>query len=154
MNRRLGGPSYKDVQADLGNNHTFTDPTNEFSPETTRRTIYRLWARQGNNPLLESLDCPDPAVKSPRRPQTITPVQALSLLNNAYAEQTAEQFAQRVRRETGEEVLKHIQRSYKLAYGRDPTSREQELATRFISQYGLPQFCLVLLNSNEFVFVE
>lgn len=154
LNRRVGGPSYRDVKVDLGNNHTFTDPTNEFSTETTRRTIYRLWARSGNNPLLESLDCPDPSVMSPRRPHTITPVQALSMLNNAYAEQTAEHFARRVQSDAGADAALQIARCYQLAFGRPSTVREHEIALKFIQQFGLPQFCLVLLNSNEFVFVE
>lgn len=154
LNRQVGGPSYRDMKAELATNHTFTDPTNEFTPDTTRRTIYRLWARSGNNPMLESLDCPDPAVMSPRRPHTITPVQALSMLNNAYAEKTAEQFAKRVHNEAGEDVSKEIERCYQLAFCRQPSDRERELASKFVARFGVPQLCLVLLNSNEFVFVE
>lgn len=154
LNRQVGGPSYRDMKAELKTNHTFTDPTNEFTPDTTRRTIYRLWARCGNNPLLESLDCPDPAVMSPRRPHTITPVQALSMFNNAYAEKTAEQFARRVRNDAGEEMSKQIERCYQLAFCRQPSDRERELASKFVARFGVPQLCLVLLNSNEFVFVE
>lgn len=154
LNRQVGGRSYRDMKADLATNDTFTDPTNEFTPDTTRRTIYRLWARCGNNPLLESLDCPDPAVMSPRRPHTITPVQALSLLNNAYAEKTAEQFARRVRDDAVDDVSKQIDRCYRLAFARSPNDREREIASKFVTQFGVPQFCLVLLNSNEFVFVE
>ncbi len=47
LNRQLGGPSFRDVKVDLGNNHTFTDPTGEFSDATNRRTIYRLWRDPG-----------------------------------------------------------------------------------------------------------
>ena len=104
LNRRVGGPSYRDMKVDLGNNHTFTDPTGEFSEATNRRTIYRLWARSGNHPMLESLDCPDPSVLAPRRTNTITPVQSLSMINDAFMEKCAERFAERVRREAGEDV--------------------------------------------------
>jgi hypothetical protein len=154
LNRKLGGPSYRDVKVDLGNNHTFTTPTGEFSPNTCRRTLYRLWARSGNNPLLESLDCPDPTVTAPRRTQTITPVQALSLMNNAFMEKCAARFAERLRKEAGDEPREQIERAYRLAYGRAPAKKERALARPFIAEYGLEQFCLVLFNANEFLYVD
>jgi hypothetical protein len=155
LERRLGGPSYRDVEVKLKQNHEFTDPTNEFSPQTCRRTIYRLWARSGNHPLLQSLDCPDPSVMMPNRPGTITPVQALSLMNNAFMENCAQRFADRVRGESaGESVANQVRLAYRLALAREPTDPESTLAESFIADHGLAQFCLVLLNTNEFLFVN
>ncbi|HTN77702.1 MAG TPA: PSD1 and planctomycete cytochrome C domain-containing protein, partial [Pirellulaceae bacterium] len=93
LNPQLGGPSFRDVTVKLNQNHEFTGPTGEFTPDTCRRSVYRLWARSGNHPLLEGLDCPDPTVMVPRRARTITPLQALSLLNNRFMEQAAQRFA-------------------------------------------------------------
>jgi hypothetical protein len=155
LERRLGGPSYRDVEVKLKQNHEFTDPTNEFSPQTCRRTIYRLWARSGNHPLLQSLDCPDPSVMMPSRPGTITPVQALSLMNNAFMENCAQRFSDRVRSESaGDSVAHQVRHAYRLALAREPTDPESTLAESFIADHGLAQFCLVLLNTNEFLFVN
>ena len=154
LQRRMGGPSYRDVTVKLGTNHEFTDPTGEFHDEVNRRTIYRLWARCGNNPLLESLDCPDPSVMLPRRSQTITPVQSLSLLNSRFVEQCAARLAERARRETGAEAAEQIDRVYRLALGRRPQPQELELARSFLQDRGLEQLCLVLFNTNEFLFLE
>ncbi len=135
----------------LGTNHEFTTPTGEFHE---RRTIYRLWARSGNNPLLESLDCPAPSVMAPRRSQTITPVQSLSLLNNGFVEECAKRLADRVRREAGQKDEEQIHRLYRLVLARTPQPREVDLARDFLKRRGLEQLSLVLLNTNEFLFVE
>jgi hypothetical protein len=157
LNPKLGGPSYRDMKVDsgvMGTNSEFTDPTGEFSENTCRRTIYRLWARSGNNPMLESLDCPDPSVMSPQRTETITPVQALSLLNNSFIEECAKRFAQRVQRDAGESANAQIERAYALALARAPRSEELALANSFVREHGIEQFCLVLLNTNAFLYVD
>ncbi|MBW3541145.1 MAG: DUF1553 domain-containing protein [Planctomycetes bacterium] len=157
LNPAVGGPSYRDVKVDggvMGSNAEFTVPTAEFNAETLRRTIYRLWARAGNNPLLESLDCPDPSVMLPRRTMTTTPVQSLSLLNNAFMEHCAGRFAERVRREGGSGADAQIRRAYALAFGREPRPRELKLSRPFVEKRGLEQLCLVLMNANEFLFVD
>lgn len=159
LNRSIGGPSYRDVHVKLNQNHEFTDPTNEFSPATCRRTIYRLWARSGNHPLLQSLDCPDPSVMMPNRPGTITPLQALSLMNNVFMEKCADSFAGRIAEQTSNDSVEaSIALAYQLAIARQPTERESTLAASFIETHGmrvgLKQLCLVLLNTNEFIFIN
>ena len=154
LNPRVGGPSFRDVTVKLGNNHEFTNPTDEFSPDTCRRTIYRLWARSGNNPLLTSLDCPDPSVMVPRRPGSITPIQAFSLLNNPLMERCAAAFAERADSQSGGTQEAGIEHAFQLALQRAPTIEERELSLQFVQDHGWNQFCLVLLNTNEFAFVE
>jgi hypothetical protein len=41
-----------------------------------------------------------------------------------------------------------------LAYQREPTQEEAELATKLVNDHGLKALCRVLCNSNEFVTVE
>jgi hypothetical protein len=41
-----------------------------------------------------------------------------------------------------------------LTLGRRPKTREMELAREFVKKRGLEQLCVVLLNTNEFLFVE
>jgi hypothetical protein len=157
LNSRVGGASYRDMKVDggkMGTNAEFLGPAEDAGHESHRRTVYRLWARAGNNPMLASLDCPDPSVMSPRRVQTTTPLQALSLLNSPFMERCAAQFAERVRLETGDDVGAQVSRAFETALGRPPRSEESEPARQFVEARGLEQFCLVLFNTNEFLFVE
>jgi hypothetical protein len=157
LNLRLGGPSYRDVQTsrnEKSKNDEFTLPSEEFSGDTCRRSIYRLWARSGNHPLMECLDCPDPAVASPRRTQTITPLQALSLLNNGFIEECAKRCAERVRREAGDTAGEEVDRLYSLLFNRAPRHEERQLTEAFVHEHGLEQLCLTLFSSNEFLYVD
>jgi hypothetical protein len=150
LNPQVGGPSYRDVTMIQGRNgnHEFTTPTNSFDADSRRRTIYRLSARTGNHPLLESFDCPDPTVMAPRRNRTITPLQALSLLNNPFAEHCGRSLAERV---GGGEPDAQVRQVYRLVLGRAPDDEELQLGREFVAAEGLPQFCLVLFNTNEFL---
>jgi hypothetical protein len=157
LNSRIGGPSFLDIEVNRkgpNTNFEFKGPTGEFSEAVNRRTLYRLWARSGNHPLLEALDCPDPSVVTPKRSRTITPVQALAMSNNVFMERCADKFAERVRREAGDDVARQVERAWRLAFSRSPRERETKLAQEFAARHGLDQLCLVLFNANEFLFVE
>ena len=43
---------------------------------------------------------------------------------------------------------------YRLALGREPTAEEGRAVTEYASKYGLANACRVILNSNEFMFVN
>ena len=70
----------------------FYESIDEAGPETLRRTIYRFTPRGGRNPFLDTFDCPDPSVTTPKRAATTTPLQALALMNNALVFQMAGGF--------------------------------------------------------------
>jgi hypothetical protein len=154
LDRKLGGPGFRDVQVKLGNNHEFTDAVSDVPPEHRRRTLYRLWANSGGHPLLESLDCAAPGVALPRRAATITPLQALSLMNDPLAAFSAEHFAKRLRAEAGEEKDAQLRHGWALAMGRVPTAEELSDLRVFLDEHGLEQTCLVIFNSNEFLFLK
>ena len=97
--------------------------------------------------MLDSFDCPDPAVATPQRSVSNTPVQALTLLNNEFVIRQAGFLAERL----GNEDV--VDKAYDLLYGRSPTAREREIGVRFLSKQPLAAYCRVLLNSNEFVYV-
>ncbi len=154
LNPQIGGESFRDVEVALEENHEFTDPTNEFSENTCRRSVYRLWARSGNNPLMDCLDCPDPTVMAPIRAHTITPLQALSLLNNPFIDQCAVAFANRITSAVGDDAEQQVTQLYQIAFSREPTNEEQQLAVQFLTEFGLKELCLATFNTNEFLFVD
>jgi hypothetical protein len=47
-----------------------------------------------------------------------------------------------------------INRAVQLVWLREPEAAERRALTRFVRDHGLPALCRLLLNSNEFLFVE
>ena len=154
LDLKLGGPGFRDFKiSSAGNNETYT-VFDAIGPEFNRRSLYRTWVRAGTSPLLDTLDCPDPSVPTPRRSVTSTPLQALSLLNDAFIEHYAARFAERLRREAGDDATAQIHRAYTLAFARQPTPEEIAFGQRFVADHGRTQFCVVLFNASEFLFVD
>jgi hypothetical protein len=99
------------------------------------------------------LDCPDPSVATPRRSVTSTPLAALSLLNSKFVEHYAQKFAERLQREAPDDSAR-VRLAYALAFSREANEDEVEFARRVIGEIGLTNFCLVVFNSNEFLYVD
>jgi mono/diheme cytochrome c family protein/cytochrome c553 len=131
--------------------HTATDKIND--PSTFRRTIYRFVVRSVPNPFLETLDCADPNMNVPVRNTTMTALQALALLNNPFMVRQAEFFAARLEKESAD-LETRIDLAYRLAFGRYPTADEKTLMCGYTRRHGLANACRLLLNSNEFMFVD
>jgi hypothetical protein len=122
-------------------------------PATFRRTIYRFVVRSVPNPFLENLDCADPNLSVPVRNTTLTALQALTLLNNPFMVKQSEFFAERLRK-VHAEPARQIEAAYRLAFGRPPTGEESAAMVAHVQRHGLANGCRVLLNANEFLFVD
>jgi hypothetical protein len=154
LDRAVGGPGFRDwTVTSQGNNELYT-VSDEASAQFNRRTLYRMVIRAGTSPFLDVLDCPDPSVATARRTLTTTPLQALSLLNNPFMERSAAKWAERLQRESPNDLAGQLRRAYRLAFGREATSEEIRSGSRFAARHGTSQFCLVLLNANEFMYVD
>jgi hypothetical protein len=154
LDRTIGGKGYQDTKSYFFQGSQYYDPVEQVGPAFYRRTLYRMWARGGRSPFLDTFDCPDPSTTTPRRAVTTTPAQALALLNNALVLHAADRFAGRVRREAGTEVGAQVRLAYRLAYGREPTDSEARRVTAFVNQHGLAALGRVLFNSNEFMQID
>ncbi len=154
LDPELGGIGYRDVREFKYKGSHFYEPLSELGTEKRRRTIYRFSPRGGRNPFLDTFDCPDPSTATPKRADTNTPLQALSMMNNDLIFQMSELLAQRVTRERGTDVNQQVARIYELAFGRLATAAEIEAASQFSSEHGLPALCRVIFNSNEFIFIQ
>jgi hypothetical protein len=153
-NSTVGGPGYRDIRHFQFKGSNFYESIDETSPESRRRTIYRFTARGGRNPFLDTFDCPDPSVTTPMRAATTTPLQALALMNNSLVFQMADEFANRMARESGDATDAQIRQVYLVAYGREADAHEIQAAKAFVEEHGLASFCRVILNSNEFLYVR
>jgi hypothetical protein len=154
LNDAAGGPGYQDFKLTIRGATYYYTPIDADDPALYRRSIYRTWARSGRNGLLDALDCPDPSTVSPRRAMTTTPLQALSMLNNAFVLRMADRFAERLQKDAGADTGKQIERAFALAYDRRPNPDELRRLRPVIERHGLAVFCRALFNSNEFVYVD
>ena len=102
---------------------------------------------------MECLDCADPSLLTPKRNTTLTALQALSLLNNQFMVRQAEHFAARLEAASADRG-QQIALAYQLAFGREPSENERRLVSEYAAHNGLANMCRVILNSNEFLFVD
>ncbi len=150
----MGGPSVRWFGfVDDHSPHYHYDRFSPDAPGAARRSIYRHVVRSVPDPFFEALDCADPSTLTPQRYATLTPLQALTMLNNRFMLRQSERFAARVRRRA-EGVEAQVAAAYRIAFARAPTSEERAAAVPFAEQHGLAGLCRLIFNLNEFVFVD
>jgi hypothetical protein len=125
-------------------------------PETWRRAVYMFNIRTFHEPLMTVFDCPDASVQTPRREQSTTALQALSLMNNGFVFEQALRFADRAEQLAGVNASSRdlVQAAFRLAFARDARPEELADGAAFIDSTDLFSLCRVLLNSNEFLYVR
>ena len=99
------------------------------------------------------LDGADPNVNVPVRNTTITPLQALTLLNDPFMIAQAQAFAERLKREEPSDS-KRIDLAFRYALGRSTTERERAAFVSYIRDHGSANACRLIFNLNEFLFVD
>jgi cytochrome c553 len=155
----MGGPGF-DLFGFLDDHspHYKYEEYNPDDPRTLRRSVYRFIVRSVPDPFMETLDCADPSLVTPVRQATTTPLQALTLLNNRFMVRQAERLASRAETVAGVKATDNpaatIQTALRLTLGRSPTPDELAALTQYAREHGLSNACRVLLNLNEFVFVD
>ena len=154
LKSHAGGPGFKDVSITLNNGTTYYEPASVDDEACFYRTVYRFSPRGDRPALLESFDCPDPSSTAPKRSVTTTPLQSLSLLNNAFVLRLAELLADRVAADAGESLEVQVDHAWRRVIGRQPTAEERTLSRQLVAHHGLPALCRGLFNTTEFVVVD
>jgi mono/diheme cytochrome c family protein len=154
LDLRMGGPGFRLYRYMVDNVSTYF-PLDHVGPETYRRTVYHQGARAAGVDLLSDFDLPDNAFPVPKRGNTTTPLQALTLLNHSFTLDMAAALAGRLEKEAGkEDIAAQVNRAHALAFQRAPTRKEREAAVNFIRQISLRAYCRALLNSNDLIYCE
>lgn len=155
MDWQMGGPGYYLFQLEKPEHsphfqyHKF-DPADKASH---RRSIYRFIARSQPNPYMTTLDCADSSQSTPRRNETLTSLQALTLLNNKFNLVMAQEFAGRLADETSD-LESQVGQAVELVTQRPATRGEVAELVEYARTYGLNNLCRMLFNLSEFVFVD
>jgi hypothetical protein len=159
LNSRLGGRPVRVAIEPEVYDLIFTEGERDglwlVAPESEqhRRSLYLLNKRSLRLPLMMAFDQPDTMTSCPVRPTSTHALQALTLFNSDFMQQQSAEFAARVDREGGGSVDKKLRLAYKLALARLPRPAELTMGKQFLRSGNLPDFCLALLNRNEFVYI-
>jgi hypothetical protein len=146
--------------------------------------VYLFHKRNVRLPLFEAFDQPDTLTSCPVRPTSTFAPQALILLNGPFMNERAREFAARLLQECNGREAVWIERAYRIALARGPRREEMRTALEFLHGQsellrdrlrqrlpvavpeGTPEgvdpalaaaladFCLALLNRNEFVYLD
>jgi hypothetical protein len=137
----------------------------------SRRSVYLKTLRNKREPLLEAFDQPDRIVGTGSRNTTTSPTQSLLMINGEWTLQRASHLAERVQKEIPGGDDSQIRQAYRIVYARDPSEAEMRRGQEFLAQVrtrneatltpgavtpdpALVDYCHVLLNSNEFLYVD
>lgn len=136
--------------------------------ESNHRSIYLMQQRNRRHPYLELFDSADPNVSIGLRQPTVTPTQALYLMNSRFVHEQAEGLAQRLL-EMGGTSESRLEYAFEIVHGRQPSEDDFESTLQFLKDYQqrLPQpettesrlrawsaVSRVMLTSNSFLFVD
>jgi hypothetical protein len=176
LNPAVGGPSFKpEISAEALEGLSKKAAAWNASPpaEQGRRSLYMFTQRSLLPPLMTTFDFCDTMQPCARRDESIVAPQALALLNGEFAHERSRKLAERVLAQAGADPQKQIQRAWGLALGRAPSGREQSAAFAHLEKQkrnlqpqttapksgpatdaALTSLCHVLLNCNEFIYVD
>lgn len=118
------------------------------------RSLFLVQKRNLRVPLMEAFDLPENAVSCARRSVSTVAPQALTLLNSEFVADIANGFAERLQREAGPGVNDQVERGFTLALQRGPDEAERTASIKFCEERSLAEFCRVMLNVNEFAYVD
>lgn len=165
MNLKSGGPSArlpfpKEISSTLIKKQAEAtkDPA-----EHERRSIYTFARRNARHPLFDLFDRPDALISCSRRNESTTAPQALMLLNSEFAHTVAGRLAAELNNEHGSDAAALVSTAILRCFARAPTPAEVALGRKFLERQtaltpgfreALADYCLALLNSNEFVYVD
>jgi len=112
--------------------------------------VYSFTSRRNPDPAMSLFDFPTPNATVEQRNVTNVPLQRLYMLNSSFVEEQARGLAKRL---NGDDRQK-IQEAYRILYGRTPSAVELDLGLTFVRRSDWNEYARVLLNANEFFWVN
>jgi hypothetical protein len=128
--------------------------TDEDEAEANRRSVYIFVRRNTRYPMLQAFDMPDTHESCARRNVTVSSTQALEMLNSEVVMGWARTLSKRVRNDAGLDERGQVE---------PPSADEAAGALEFLKKQAavagdgeaaFTDFCHMLINSNEFVYVN
>jgi hypothetical protein len=133
----------------------------------SRRAVFTKVIRNKRDPVLDVFDFPERFGSVGERNITTSPTQSLFMINGDWMLDRAKTLAERIVREAPGGEDSRVRLAYRLAVARDASVPELDRAVNFIYERrgdakvdvgkvdaALIDFCHVLLNSNEFLYLD
>jgi mono/diheme cytochrome c family protein len=138
LNLEVGGPSVKPYQP-AGYWSYLNFPKREWQKDggekQYRRGLYTYWCRTFPHPGMVAFDAPSREECTAERTRSLTPTQALVLLNDPVYVEAARGFASRVLAEGGSGDGQRLKWAYRQALDRDPTPAEVPVLTALLEKH-------------------
>lgn len=126
-----------------------------------RRGMYTYFWRSTPHPALKVFDAPDAQRTCTRRSRSNTPLQSLTLLNDAAYVECAEGLSERILAVESKNDLVRIQSAFQICVAREPTSAEESILMRLLGESRAEQgasekqawtaVTRAILNLDEFI---
>ena len=155
LNKTMYGPSFQDFVIEKPEHsphyeYHLHDPSD---PQCFRRSVYRFLVRSQPEPFMASLDCADPSMQVERRNESASPLQALSLWNDAFMLTAARLAEERSKLDTTP-LDQQVSNAWFACLSRPIEADDLAALTALAREQGMGSVWRVLWNSNRFVFVE
>ncbi len=156
LDTTLGGPSF-DIES-RAPRRPGTAPV--VDAKTNRRGAYMIRGFSTSRDIvpnfLQSFDVDDGRAPCPQRTQTVTAPQGLFLMNSPEIENASKMFADRMRKESKEDLGAAVDLGYKIALSRNPSSNEKDQALTVVGgdPARLKSLAWLLFNLDEFIYVQ
>jgi hypothetical protein len=128
--------------------------------KTNRRGVYMVRGFSTNREVvpnfLQSFDVDDGRAPCPLRTQTVTPPQALFMMNSDEIEKASTKLAERLQKETNGDVRTAVDLGYRITLGRLPSPNERDHALTYVADKPdrLKGLAWLLFNLDEFIYVQ
>jgi hypothetical protein len=154
LDRAMGGPGFQVFGFTDDHSPRYDYQVDSLDKSAThRRSIYRFIVRSVPDPFMTTLDCADPSINVAKRNDTLTALQALALLNDRFMVGAAQPFAAKVA-SSEDSTDARVDAAFRAALGRNADPIERQILGAIAERHGWANACRLMLNLNEFVFVD
>ena len=163
--RRLKAEQIRDAMLAISGELQTTIGGPSVDAKTPRRALYVKSFRNTPDTFLAAFDVANGLKSVAQRNSTTTPTQSLMMINGDYTLGRAQKLAEQLAKNEFAMPDAMLTHAFRLTWGRAPSDGELSSARRFIAassaedqwtfdQDRLVDFCHVLFNSNEFLYVD
>ena len=138
--------------------------------DTNKRSVYLMVQRSQRQPYLSTFDGADPNVSTPERTSSITPLQALFMMNSEFIHARSKDFAAKLIA-TAPNDTRRLNLAYESVFARPPAPEEVRKAREYLrlsheklKAAGVPRdklaqevwasYLRAILASNEFIYID
>ncbi|APW62671.1 DUF1549 and DUF1553 domain-containing protein [Paludisphaera borealis] len=156
LDATVGGPSFDPA----GAGRSGPRGGSSARAKTNRRAAYMIRGYSTSRDVvpnfLQAFDVDDGRVPCPVRTRTVSPPQALFLMNSDPIEKATEKFAERLKAESGGDLGVAVDLAYRIAVARPPTASERDRALAYLDHdpTRLKGLGWLVFNLDEFLYVR